>query len=183
MFGFFRSKMYVDENFLINDDGLHGMVERCARKDLTAGSHTIYVTGFQAGGGVGMEIKYSGPDTNSKMIYMRMGVDPLEQPSGKYFAKCDPTGPMADETKFTMCVFRSEVWLNTIPSIRDADRGGNRLYFVGKAKVPVVDMHDLRSFRSYVPGTPDVNYVWAIYGQVKINKAGSYQFCIVSDDG
>ena len=130
-----------------------------------------------------MEIKYSGPDTNSQKIFMRMGVDPLEQPQGKYFAKCDPTGTMTDETKFTMCIFRSEVWLNTIPSIRDADRGANRLYFVGKAKVPVVDLHDLRSFRSYVPATPSVNYVWAIYGQLKINKAGNYQFCIVSDDG
>jgi hypothetical protein len=56
---------------IVDDDGLHGMVERCTARFLTAGLHSIYVPGFQAWGGVGMEIRYSGPDTGGAMTWMR----------------------------------------------------------------------------------------------------------------
>lgn len=129
-----------------------------------------------------MEIKYSGPDTGSQMVYMRLdGVPSLR--SDPYYPKCDPNPDMNDETQFTMCVFRSEVWLGSTPRMSDADNGRSRLYFVGKSKVPVIDMHRLEAFRSYVPATPSVNYAWAIYGRLRIGKAGSYQLCISSDDG
>jgi hypothetical protein len=176
--------MYVDGSFFLNDDGIHGMVERCDRKYFQPGLHVIYVTGFQAGGGVGMEIRYSGPDTQNNMIFMRVGVDPTAvSSSGKYFEKCNPNSPMTDDSKFSICIFRSEVFLSSFPALRDADTGSNRLYFAGKGKIPVMDMHDLLAFRSYVPATPDINYAWAIYGQLKVSKQGSYEFCISSDDG
>ena len=50
-----RSLLYVDGRLLVDDDGLHGMVERCGSLDLSAAAHGIYLVGFQAGGGVGME--------------------------------------------------------------------------------------------------------------------------------
>ncbi len=160
------------------------MVERCERRLLTAGDHVVYVTGFQAGGGVGMEIKYSGPDTNNAVIFMRVGQDALAAaPTGRYFPKCDPSSPMADETKFTMCMFRSVNWLGSIPAVKQADQGSGRLYYLGKAKVPVVDFHDVRDLRSYIPATPDSNYAWAIFGRLVVVKAGNYQLCTVSDDG
>ncbi len=73
-----RSKLYIDGTLLVDDDGLHGMVERCATRFMTAGMHSVYVTGFQAWGGVGMEIRYSGPDTGNSMTFMR--VSPLPSP-------------------------------------------------------------------------------------------------------
>ena len=73
-----RSKLYIDGTLLVDDDGLHGMVERCATRFMTAGLHSVYVTGFQAWGGVGMEIRYSGPDTGNSMTFMR--VSPLPSP-------------------------------------------------------------------------------------------------------
>jgi hypothetical protein len=70
--------MYIDGALLVDDDGLHGMVERCSTRFMTAGLHSVYVTGFQAWGGVGMEIRYSGPDTGGSMTFMR--VSPLPAP-------------------------------------------------------------------------------------------------------
>ena len=95
---------------------------------------------------MGMEIKYSGPDTSSQMVFMRLDGVPAA-PAGPYYPKCDPTAAMADDSAFTMCVFRSEVWLGSTPNLAAADDGKSRLYYVGRAKVPVVDMHDLRDFR------------------------------------
>lgn len=160
------------------------MVEKCGQKFLTAGQHTVYIEGFQAGGGVGMEAKYSGPDTGGKMTYMRSGVIPSQSPApGQYYPTCDPTVQDGDGQQFTLCMFRSEVSINQIPAFGQADTGLNRLYYVGKGRVQTVDVHDLGQFRSVVPNTPDVNYAWAIFGTLKIGTAGSYSLCITSDDG
>jgi hypothetical protein len=99
-----------------------------------------------------------------------------------YPEQCSPASN-TDLSKFVMCMFRSEVGLNSIPKFRTADTGTSRLYFVGKSSVPVVDFHDLRGFRSYIAATPNSNYGWAILGQAKITQAGAYKFCISSDDG
>ena len=99
-----------------------------------------------------------------------------------YPDQCSPASN-PDPSPFVMCVYRSEVGLGSIPRLRSADSGASRLYFVGKGAVPVVDLHDLRAFRTYVPYTPGANYAWAILGQAKIAAAGDYRFCISSDDG
>ena len=71
-----RSLLYVDGRLLVDDDGLHGMVERCGSLDLSAAAHGIYLVGFQAGGGVGMELRYTGPDTGGKKLFVLPGVVP-----------------------------------------------------------------------------------------------------------
>jgi hypothetical protein len=169
----------VDGPLFVDDEGLHGMVEKCGSKELSSGSHVIYIEGFQAGGGVGMVAKYSGPDTGDEKILMRSGVVGRNR---RYYSACDP-GAQEDPSMFTLCMFRSELDLNSIPKIGDADRGANRLYFEGKGKLPIVDLHDVRAFRQYVKNTPDWNYAWAIYGKLQIAMAGSYSLCISSDDG
>ncbi len=58
---------------LVNDDGLHGMVEKCGGIDLTSGPHVVYIEGFQAGGGVGMVATFTGPDTGGKKKLMKSG--------------------------------------------------------------------------------------------------------------
>jgi hypothetical protein len=71
------------------------------------------------------------------------------------------------------CVFRSEVGLSHIPSIGQADLGTNRLWYVGKGCLPVVNFDTLDQIRSAVPSTPDVNHAWAIHGQLVIGAGGS----------
>ena len=174
-----RSKLYVDGPLLVDNEGLHGMAEKCGAKDLSSGSHIIYIEGFQAGGGVGMIATYSGPDTGDDKVLIKSGT------IGKntlYFAQCDPS-TQSDPSRFTMCMFRSDTGLNSIPKLGDADKGTNKLYFVGKGRLPVVDLHDLLGFRDYVANTPGANYAWAIYGQLMIGTEGMYSLCISSDDG
>ena len=173
----------MDGSRLVDDEGIHGMVEKCEQKFLTLGSHTVYIEGFQAGGGVGMEAKYSGPDTGGKTVFMRNGLVPSARPAfERYFSLCNPAGQQ-DVSQFMVCVFRSEVPLNQIPMIGEADTGSNRLYYVGKGHVPTVEIHSLDQFRSIISNTPDSNYAWAISGILKVGIAGSYILCIESDDG
>ena len=176
-----RSKLYVDGLLLVEDDGLHGMVEKCSVTTLLSGTHIVYLEGFQAGGGVGMELTYTGPDTGGSKVFMRSGIRPTAAPS-QYFSKCTPSTD-GDQSKFTICLFRSEVALSSIPSIGQADTGHNRLYYVGKGRVPVVNFDSLEQIRQIVPNTPDSQYAWAIYGNLLISAFGSYNLCITSDDG
>ena len=156
------------------------MVEKCAAMELSAGNHVVYVEGFQAGGGVGMEALYSGPDTNGKKVYIRSG-SPTKP--GQYYGDCDPTQQLKDPLSFTICVFRSSVGMSTIPAIGQANTGFNRLYYVGTGQIPTVNLNSLDDFRKAVQYTPPSNYAWAIFGQLVIGITGKYTLCITSDDG
>lgn len=78
---FGSSKLYVSGDLLVENDGLHGMLEKCAEIPLESGQHMIYVEGFQNRGGVGMELKYKGPDTivdgGEQKLFVRSGLLPL----------------------------------------------------------------------------------------------------------
>jgi hypothetical protein len=45
------SKLYIDgadlAELVVNNEGLHGMVERCATKSLASGSHLVYIEGWK----------------------------------------------------------------------------------------------------------------------------------------
>jgi hypothetical protein len=82
-----------------------------------------------------------------------------------------------------MCIFRSEVSMSQTPNVGDADTGVNRLYFVGKGTLPVINLKRVRHFRKAVKFTPRENFAWAIYGKLVIGTAGDYQLCITSDNG
>ena len=165
----------------MDDEGLHGMVEKCGTTSVTAGDHVVYVEGFQAGGGVGMAVRYSGPDTGGKKVLMRSGSAP-SAPS-RYFAQCDPTAAGLDLSSFVVCIFRSNKGLGSIPSLGSADSDGSALRFVGKGSLPVVDVRSSDDFRKAVAKTPNENYAWGIIGQLRVHAAGSYSLCIESDDG
>ncbi len=174
-----RSALYVDGPLLVNDDGLHGMVEKCGAIDLTAGPHVVYIEGFQAGGGVGMVATFAGPDTGGDKMLMKSGT---VIKSSRYYAQCDPTSQQ-DPSQFTICMFRSELNLVKTPKFSDAGNGVSRLYFEGKGRLPVIDLHDHKDFKQYVPATPLINYAWAIFGILNTAAEGQYSLCISSDDG
>ncbi|MFM7048686.1 MAG: amidohydrolase, partial [Polynucleobacter sp.] len=62
------SRIYLDNKLLIDNDGLHGMVEKQATVQLTAGAHPIVVTYFDNGGGDGLSVDWSGPGIERKKI-------------------------------------------------------------------------------------------------------------------
>ena len=55
------SRIYIDDQLVINHDGLHGMSEKRATVQLSAGSHPFLVTYFDNGGGDGLRVQWQGP--------------------------------------------------------------------------------------------------------------------------
>lgn len=62
------SRIYLNNKLLVNNDGLHGMVEKSANVDLTAGPHALIVTYFDNGGGDGLRVQWSGPGIKKQNI-------------------------------------------------------------------------------------------------------------------
>jgi len=58
----------MNDKLLVNNDGLHGIVEKSAAIELPAGSHKIVVTYFDNGGGDGLSIQWSGPGIKKQLI-------------------------------------------------------------------------------------------------------------------
>jgi len=57
------SFVYVKNKKVVDNDGLHGRVEKCGSIKLGAGHWPVVLIGFQNGGGVYQSFRYKGPDT------------------------------------------------------------------------------------------------------------------------
>jgi hypothetical protein len=53
---------------VVDNDGLHGMLEKSGIVSLAAGKHLIVVTYFEKDGGQGLIVSYSGPGISKKQI-------------------------------------------------------------------------------------------------------------------
>ncbi len=62
------SRIYLNDKLLVNNDGLHGMSEKSASVDLSAGLHDLVVTYFDNGGGDGLKVTWSGPGFKKQEI-------------------------------------------------------------------------------------------------------------------
>jgi putative heme-binding domain-containing protein len=73
------SRFYIDGEQLIDNDGLHGMVEKSGTVQLTAGLHPIVATYFDNGGGDGLNMSWSGPGLEKQEIPASVLVSAAEQ--------------------------------------------------------------------------------------------------------
>ena len=62
------SRIYLDGKLFVNNDGLHGMIEKSASANLTAGAHQLVVTYFDNGGGDGLKVSWQGPGIKKQSI-------------------------------------------------------------------------------------------------------------------
>lgn len=62
------SRLYINGQLVVNNDGLHGMSEKSGRVSLSAGLHEITVTYFENGGGDGFRISWAGPGIEKQQI-------------------------------------------------------------------------------------------------------------------
>ncbi len=62
------SRLYIGKKLVVNNDGLHGMVEKNGTIELAAGPHPILVTYFDNGGGDGLNVTWSGPGMKKQKI-------------------------------------------------------------------------------------------------------------------
>ncbi|MCU0857100.1 MAG: Ig-like domain-containing protein [Pontiellaceae bacterium] len=62
------SKMWLDGSLLINNDGLHGMVEVSATRSLSAGNHDVRIEFFENYGGAGLVLSWAGPGIAKQVV-------------------------------------------------------------------------------------------------------------------
>ncbi len=62
------SRLYVDDQLLINNDALQGMNEREGKVKLLAGPHRLVVTYFDNGGSDGLQVAWAGPKFQKRKI-------------------------------------------------------------------------------------------------------------------
>ncbi len=62
------SRLYLDGQELIQNDGPHGIVEKRAARDLTAGPHDLLVTWSDHGGADHLTVSWAGPDLGKQPI-------------------------------------------------------------------------------------------------------------------
>jgi hypothetical protein len=65
------SKLYVDGNLIVSNDGVHGPQERCGASALKTGVHLMKAVGFHGDGPVRLLLQYAGPDTGGKRAVMQ----------------------------------------------------------------------------------------------------------------
>jgi len=62
------SRLWIDDDLVVNNDGLHGMLTVRGTRPLAAGKHRLRVEFFEAGGGAGLIMAWSGPGTSTTAI-------------------------------------------------------------------------------------------------------------------
>lgn len=77
------SMLYIDGHLVVNNDGRHGVVEKSGTIGLRAGKHAISLGYFQAGGGMTLDVSYTGPGISKRsipnsMLYRISSVELLE---------------------------------------------------------------------------------------------------------
>merc|ERR1719450_1207336 len=67
------SKLWIDNRYTINNDGLHGWRNREASRYRRHGWHLTRLEMFEHGGHAGMLFRYKGPDTRHRWYIARAG--------------------------------------------------------------------------------------------------------------
>ena len=62
------SRLLIGTTQIVTNDGLHGMVEKSGTIDLAPGKHALRVEFFENGGGAGLLVSWSGPNTSKALI-------------------------------------------------------------------------------------------------------------------
>jgi poly(3-hydroxybutyrate) depolymerase len=62
------SKLYINDELIVNNDGLHGKAEKSGQVYLSSGNHKIKVTFFEKTGSQILEVSYKGPNFSKKRI-------------------------------------------------------------------------------------------------------------------
>jgi len=75
------SLLYVGKTKVVDNDRLHGAINKCGTKQLNKGQHDITIIGFQNGGGIYQDVTYKGPDTSN--IWRRPKSVSASAPSSK----------------------------------------------------------------------------------------------------
>jgi len=150
------SKMYLDNRYVINNDGLHGMRNRYTNRRLVKGQQRLRVEYFENGGYAGCVFQYRGADTGNRFRLV----------SGNALRYVAEAG------------FKEEVYYNlrrlrSIPNL-------NRNAAMERVVSQVVYANTNRNWPGY---TSSQNFAVRWTGTLQIRSSGRYRWSIGSDDG
>ena len=60
------SQVFVDDQIVVNNDGVHGRADKSGKVNLTAGTHRLRVTYFERDGEESLEVRWNGPGIKGK---------------------------------------------------------------------------------------------------------------------
>ena len=109
------SRFYIDGELLIDNDGLHGMVEKKGTVQLNAGLHPIIATYFDNGGGDGLTMSWNGPGIKKQEIPTNVLVSAAEQTIQDLGieAMMEVPGNEAGKTKILASLLKERASVNT----------------------------------------------------------------------
>ena len=155
------SILYIDGRQVVNNDGLHGVVERSGTIGLEAGFHAITVGYIQQGGSATLDVEYAGPGVSRQVI-----------PAASLFRK-----------------FGSNELLPAT-SLGATIAGLNYDYYEGGGYTSVPDYTQMSAVKSGTvsnfdlsPARRSVVYSFNYTGYVNVPQDGYYTFYTNSDDG
>ncbi|WP_162268259.1 PA14 domain-containing protein [Hymenobacter sp. PAMC 26628] len=160
------SQLFIGSALVVDNDGLHGYLERAGTIGLKAGTHAITVTYFQGAGGQGLAVSYQGPNLAKQAI-----------PAASLQRTTTPTTPTpaaglrvpenpANTTSGLSYKYYEGYW-NVLPSFGSLGAVAN-----GVVALPNLDGRQR-----------DVGYAMQYTGYVTVPTDGQYTFTTGSDDG
>jgi len=150
------SKLYIDNKFIINNDGIHNMKTKMSRFRCVKGQHLLRIEMFQKGGQAGMIFQYKGRDTQNRMKTV----------AGKALNYVAANG-------FKEEVFYTGQTYTTMPNLR---RNA-----VMERVVPHVVYANTKS--NWPGFSRNENFACRWTGYLNIGRGGRYSFSLISDDG
>jgi len=113
------SRLTIDDQLLIRNDGTHSMVEKHGNLTLSAGSHAVVIEFFQHGGGRGMIFHWKGPDSANTKVVVPSSVLSTPRPSWSgCFIKCGSPGEVANDPALG---HQLPMWTSGDSASRDVD--------------------------------------------------------------
>lgn len=174
------SKVYVRNQLVINNDGLHGPVEKCADIDGSFGSgiYSVRVEFFERGGGALCTLKWQPPSSDSLVVVPPSAwVDSAILPP-----TATPTQSPTHDYSVRVKYYAIPSWTN-LPADGFNDDGSNGITFISSERVQDINMNDSGSTGSF-GGSGRGDQVGATFeGLLEFKTAGEYEICINSDDG
>ena len=162
------SKLWIDGQVIVDNDGLHAKRERLGVVYLTQGFHEIRVSFFDGAYAEALQVSYKGPSIAKQSIPNKLLF--LEKPAG------EPKPTPAPSPSPT-------------PTPPSSDNGLRYRHYHGSWK-KLPDFGPMKAVKTGVvsnftiaPSTKEEFFGFLYEGYVKIERAGKYTFYTTSDDG
>eukprot|EP00960_Hanusia_phi_P074326 768213-Hanusia_phi.AAC.4 len=156
------SKLYLGGKTIVDNPSQRRVTEKCSVVDLKAGLQDIMIKYYDECCGEQLKATYAGPDT-----WQIQELIPSASPQ-------KPKLPA--QSKWTMRLYSAPWNLQSVPDLA-------WVQFLGQATCPNVDFDRVEELDQYIANVPREDMVGAWYGKIEIRQAGSYDFCLSSNDG